>query len=93
VAYNLDGAFNDVCLDLAPGAAAAPVMAQMDRLLAPYGAGGAYLRKDQASAQRLDDELRVLHALSVAYPLVFLSVAAFMVNAGLFRQPAARRAG
>ena len=85
VAYNLDGAFNDVCLDLAPGAAAAPVMAQMDRLLAPYGAGGAYLRKDQASALRLDDELRVLHALSVAYPLVFLSVAAFMVNAVLAR--------
>ncbi|HEY8991378.1 MAG TPA: FtsX-like permease family protein [Luteolibacter sp.] len=85
VAYNLDGAFNDLCLDLSPGAAAAPVMAQMDRLLAPYGAGGAYLRKDQASAQRLDDELRVLHALSVAYPLVFLSVAAFMVNAVLAR--------
>jgi putative ABC transport system permease protein len=85
VAYNLDGAFNDICLDLSPGAAAAPVMAQMDRLLAPYGAGGAYLRKDQASAQRLDDELRVLHALSVAYPLVFLSVAAFMVNAVLAR--------
>ena len=85
VAYNLDGAFNDLCLDLSPGAAAAPVMAEMDRLLAPYGAGGAYLRKDQASAQRLDDELRVLHALSVAYPLVFLSVAAFMVNAVLAR--------
>jgi putative ABC transport system permease protein len=85
VAYNLDGAFNDISLDLAPGAAAQPVIAQMDLLLAPYGAGGAYMRKDQASAQRLDDELRVLHALSVAYPLVFLSVAAFMVNAVLAR--------
>jgi hypothetical protein len=31
----------------------------------------------------LDDELTVLHALSVAYPLIFLSVAAFMVNAVL----------
>jgi putative ABC transport system permease protein len=57
----------------------------MDLLLAPYGAGGAFTRKDQASAQRLDDELRVLHSLSVAYPLVFLSVAAFMVNAVLAR--------
>jgi len=85
VAYNLDGAFNDISLDLAPGAAAQPVIAQMDLLLANYGAGGAYMRKDQASAQRLDDELRVLHALSVAYPLVFLSVAAFMVNAVLAR--------
>jgi len=85
VAYNLDGAFNDLCVDMAPGAAPEPVIEQMDRLLAPYGAGGAYTRKDQASAQRLDDELRVLHALSVAYPLVFLSVAAFMVNAVLAR--------
>jgi putative ABC transport system permease protein len=85
VAYNMDGAFNNVCLDLAPGADAGPVIAEMDRLLATYGSGGAYTRKDQASAQRLDDELRVLHSLAVAYPLVFLSVAAFMVNAVLAR--------
>jgi len=85
VAYNLDGAFNDVCLDLAPGASAAPVIEEMDRLLAPYGAGGAFTRKDQPSAQRLNDELRVLTSLSFAYPLVFLSVAAFMVNAVLAR--------
>ncbi len=85
VAYNLDGAFNDVCIDLSPGADPAPVIAEMDRVLAPYGAGGAYGLKDQASAQRLNDELRVLHSLSFAYPLVFLSVAAFMVNAVLAR--------
>jgi putative ABC transport system permease protein len=85
VAYNLDGAFNDVCIDLAPGASPEPVIEEMDRVLAQYGAGGAFLRKEQASAQRLDDELRVLHSLSVAYPLVFLSVAAFMVNAVLAR--------
>jgi putative ABC transport system permease protein len=85
VAYNLDGAFNNVIVDLAPGAAPEPVIGEMDRILAPYGAGGAFARKEQASAQRLDDELRVLHALSVAYPLIFLSVAAFMVNAVLAR--------
>ncbi|MFT4175502.1 MAG: ABC transporter permease [Luteolibacter sp.] len=85
VAYNLDGAFNDIVMDLAPGAAPEPIIEEMDRVLAPYGAGGAYTRKDQASAQRLDDELRVLHSLAVAYPLVFLSVAAFMVNAVLSR--------
>lgn len=85
VAYDMDGAFNDVVIDLAPGAAPEPVIGEMDRLLAPYGAGGAYTRKEQPSAQRLDDELRVLTSLSVAYPLVFLSVAAFMVNAVLAR--------
>jgi putative ABC transport system permease protein len=85
VAYNLDGAFNDLSLDLAPGTASGPVVAEVDRLLAPYGGIGAYTRREQASAQRLDDELRVLTSLSFAYPLVFLSVAAFMVNAVLSR--------
>ncbi len=85
VAYDMDGAFNDVCVDLSPGAKPEPVIEGMDRLLSRYGARGAILRKEQPSAQRLDDELRVLHSLAVAYPLVFLSVAAFMVNAVLAR--------
>ncbi len=85
VAYNMDGAFNDFAVDLSPGAQPGPVLEEMDRLLAVYGATGAYTRADHASAQRLDDELEVLNALSVAYPVVFLSVAAFMVNAVLAR--------
>jgi len=85
VPYNLDGAFNDISVDLAPGAPVGPVMAEMDRLLADYGAMGAYTQSDHNSAKRLDDELRVVRALSVAYPIVFLSVAAFMVNAVLAR--------
>lgn len=84
-AYNMDGAFNDFCVDMAPGANPAPAIEEMDRLLRDYGAFGAITRKDHASARRVDDELRVLHALSVAYPVVFLSVAAFMVNAVLSR--------
>lgn len=83
--FSLDGAFNDICVDLSPNVAPGPVLAEMDRLLADYGAQGAYTRRDHNSAQRLDDELRVVHALSVAYPVVFLSVAAFMVNAVLAR--------
>ena len=78
-------AFNDLSIDLSPGVAPGPVIQEVDRLLAPYGNGGAYTRRDHGSAQRLSDELNVLHALSVAYPVVFLSVAAFMVNAVLAR--------
>ena len=85
VAYNMDGAFNDISIDLAPGASAGNVIAELDRVLATYGGTGGYTRKVHASAQRLDDELRVLYSLSVAYPLVFMSVAAFMVNAVLSR--------
>ena len=85
VAFNLDGAFNDICIDLSPGAEAGPVIQELDRILAGYGNIGGYTRRDHPSAMRLNDELNVLHALSVAYPIVFLSVAAFMVNAVLAR--------
>lgn len=85
VPYNMEGAFNDFCIDLAPATEAEPVIAELDRLLANYGALGAYTRADHASAKRLDDELKVIRALSYAYPVVFLSVAAFMVNAVLAR--------
>lgn len=85
VAYDLDGAMNDFVIDLSPGADPSAVIEEADRALARYGAAGAYTRRDHPSASRLIDELRVLHALSVAYPVVFLSVAAFMVNAVLAR--------
>ncbi len=85
VAYNMDGAFNELSLELAPGVAAEPVMAAVDRLLEPYGGTGCHTRSDHPSARRLDDELRVLGAVAYVYPLVFLSVAAFMVNAVLAR--------
>src|SRR6266478_9035687 len=55
-AMDLHGAFNNVLVDLAPGQDPAPVMAELDRLLAPYGALGAYGRKDHPSAVRLNDE-------------------------------------
>ncbi|HEX8297385.1 MAG TPA: FtsX-like permease family protein [Chthoniobacteraceae bacterium] len=84
-ALDLDGAFNNVLVDLAPGVAAAPVIAELDRLLAPYGGQIAYGRKDHPSAVRLDDEIGVLRGLSVAFPAVFLSIAAFMVSAVLTR--------
>jgi putative ABC transport system permease protein len=84
-AMDLHGAFNNVVVDLAPGQPIAPVIAALDRILAPYGAIGAYGRKDHASAVRLSDELRVLHGLAFAFPAAFLSIAAFMSSAVLTR--------
>jgi putative ABC transport system permease protein len=43
--YNLDGAFNDICVDLAPGANAGPVLEEMDRLLADWQQLGEVRRK------------------------------------------------
>ena len=84
-ANDMDGAFNNVVVDVAPGANTAPVMAEIDRLLEPYGGLIAYDRRDHASAKRLDDEIAMLDGMSVAFPVVFLSIATFMTSAVLAR--------
>ena len=84
-ALDLHGAFNNVLVDVAPGQDIAPVIADLDRILAPYGALGAYGRKDHPSAVRLSDELRILHGFAFAFPGAFLSIAAFMSSAVLTR--------
>lgn len=85
-AFNMDGAFNTASLALAPGASEARVIAEVDRLLESYGGLGAYGRSDHPSDTRVSDEIRVLQGLSFGFPLVFLSVAAFMTNAVMSRQ-------
>ncbi len=85
VAFELDGAFNNVLIDLAPGGVPRSVMAEVDRLLLPYGGLVAYGRRDHPSASRLEDEIRILGSISVAFPAVFLTIAAFMSSAVLSR--------
>jgi len=84
-AFDLDGAFNYLTLTLAPGASERPVIADIDRLLTPYGGRGAFGRADHPSHIRVSDEIRVLQTISIGFPVVFLSVAAFMTNAVLSR--------
>ena len=84
-AFQMYGAFNAVALTLAPGAREREVIAAVDRVLAPYGGRGAHGRADHPSDRRVDDELRVLQGLSVAFPLVFLGVAAFMTHSVMSR--------
>ncbi len=84
-ANDLDGAFNNVIVDVAPGVETAPIMAELDRLLEPYGGLIAYDRKEHASARQLDDEIAMLNAMSVAFPVIFLAIATFMTSAVLAR--------
>lgn len=90
-AFNLEGAFNEVTVSLAPGASEPDVIAAMDWLLEPYGGLGAYGRSEHPSNIRVDDEIRVLEGLSFGFPLVFLSVAAFMTHSVMSRQIALQR--
>lgn len=84
-AYDLEGAFSNVVLELAPGASVDRVIEALDRLTAPYGGVGAVGRQDQISHAFLDAELRQLSAMVRILPPIFLVVAAMLVNMTLSR--------
>ncbi|HEU5360358.1 MAG TPA: FtsX-like permease family protein [Candidatus Deferrimicrobiaceae bacterium] len=84
-AYDMEGAFNDVALKLAPGASLPDVILRLDDLLTTYGGLGAYGRKDQVSHRYLSEEFRQLGTLATIFPVIFLGVAAFLLNIVLSR--------
>jgi putative ABC transport system permease protein len=84
-AFDLEGAFSNVVLKLAPGANPDRVIETLDRLTAPYGGFGASPRRDQISHAFLDAELKQLSAMVKVLPPIFLLVAAMLVNMTLSR--------
>ncbi len=84
-AFDLEGAFSNVVVKLAPGADASRVIATLDALTARYGGVGATARSDQISHAFLDAELRQLSAMVKVLPPIFLLVAAMLVNMTLSR--------
>lgn len=90
-AFDLEGAFSNVVLKLAPGASEASVIAALDRITAPYGGAGATGRKDQISHAFLDAELQQMSAMVQVLPPIFLLVAAMLVNMTLSRLIALER--
>ena len=79
-AYDLDGAFNEVALTLLRGTDPDTVIRALDRLLERYGGVGAVARADQLSNWFLMNEIEQLGTVSRILPLIFLAVAAFLVN-------------
>jgi putative ABC transport system permease protein len=91
-AFDMDGAFNDVALSLAPGAEPVAVMAEVDRLLEPYGGLVAYGRYHQPSNRYVEDEIEQQRIIATTIPVVFLAVAAFLVNVVMGRLVQTQRA-
>ncbi len=79
-AYRMEGAFNDVAFRLEPGASLPAVLAAVDEQLSPYGGLHAVPRAKQMSNYALANELSILRTLALVIPLMFLGVAAFLVN-------------
>jgi putative ABC transport system permease protein len=90
-ARNMEGAFNELTLRLAPGASEREVLERVDDVLEPYGGLGAYGRADQISNRILSDEIAQNRATATIVPVVFLSVAAFLLHIVLMRLVATQR--
>jgi putative ABC transport system permease protein len=90
-AYDMEGAFNEVVLTLAPGGNAEDVVRRLDDILDRYGGFGAYGRKDQLSHRFLSEEFRQLRQSARIYPAIFIGVAAFLLNVVITRTVSTQR--
>lgn len=83
--FRMEGAFNDVVLRTHPGAPEREVLAGVDRILEAYGGRGAVGRDLQASNFFVTQELEQLKQFATVVPVIFLGVAAFLLNMVLSR--------
>jgi putative ABC transport system permease protein len=90
-AFDMEGGFNDVVLSLARGITPDETIAQLDRILEPYGGLGAIPRALQLSHWTVENELAQLQTFGVIIPAIFLMVAAFILNVALTRALALQR--
>lgn len=90
-AFDMKGGFNDVALKLMPGASADEVIDRLDDLLRPWGGLGAMPRSLQPSHWYVDSELQGLQTVGFILPVIFLGVAAFLLNVVLQRIIAVQR--
>jgi putative ABC transport system permease protein len=90
-AHDMQGAFNDVALQLSAHASEADVIERLDLLLARHGGLGAHGRAEQLSHRFISDEISQNRITSTFVPGVFLGVAAFLLHIVLSRLIALQR--
>ncbi|MEE8185930.1 MAG: ABC transporter permease, partial [Thermodesulfobacteriota bacterium] len=79
-AYDMEGAFNDLVMTIGGRVHKDDVIDRLDELLTPYGGLGAYSRADQISHRFLSMEFQSLGQMATIFPIIFLGVAAFLLN-------------
>jgi putative ABC transport system permease protein len=79
-AFDMEDAFNDVLVTLAPDASPRDVCRELDRRLDRYGGRGSYEREFQPSHRYLTNELRELRNMGRVAPVVFLAVTAILMH-------------
>lgn len=89
--FQMEDAFNDVALTLAPQANEQGVIESVDLVLERYGGFGAYGRSDQMSHRFISNELGELRVFGTVIPAIFLAVTAFLLHLVLSRLVAVER--
>lgn len=84
-AFHMEASFNDVVFSLQPNANEIAVIDQVRRTLEPYGVVSVDSRERQLSNHVLAGELGQLRSFAMVLPLIFLTVAAVLVNIVLGR--------
>lgn len=90
-AFDMEGAFNDLIVRLMPGADESEVIARIDDITDRDGGLGAYGRADHASHKFIANEIKELRGMTLVVPMIFLGVAAFLLNIVLSRMIAVQR--
>ncbi len=90
-AYDMRGAFNRVSIRLAPGASEQAAIDGLTRRLSRYGGREAHGRADQPSHAMLDQEIKGQRVIGTVLPVIFLGVAAFLLNVVVSRLVATQR--
>lgn len=84
-ATDLEGAFNSATFLYTPSASPRTVLAELDRMLNPYGGVSAYDRSDQISNVFISNEIEQNRIMAFVIPTIFLGVAAFLINVVITR--------
>lgn len=90
-AFDLEDTFNSVSLSLGRNVKTAPVIAELDELLEPYGGVSAIPRADQLSNWFIKNEIQQQKSMARILPVIFISVAIFLSNMVLGRLIATER--
>jgi len=88
---NMKGAFNDLSIKTDRGANLQLIQQRLDQILKPYGGLISYTRDEQISNFFVTNELKQLNSMGMIAPIIFLSVAAFLINVVMSRQIATQR--
>lgn len=90
-AYDLEGAYNEILLRLDKNIVQQSIISTIDRVLAPYGARGAYGIKEHLSDRFVSEEIAGLKSSRQSIPPIFLGVAAFLLYMVISRMVQAER--